>query len=863
MIDFGMDLQACIELFEKPMGLLSILEEESMFPKATDKSFTEKLNGNHLGKSNVFCKPKPPKPGQVAAHFAIAHYAGTVSYNLTGWLEKNKDPLNDTVVDQLKKGTNEVVKILFADHPGQSGDADGGGGGKKKKGSGGFKTVSSGYKEQLMNLMKTLHSTSPHFIRCIVPNETKSPGVIDAGLVMHQLTCNGVLEGIRICRKGFPNRMMYADFHHRYTILAPQIVKKGGADKVVTVGVLDTVGLAAEKYRTGNTKVFFRAGVLGELEDIRDERVNTSIAQIQSWIRGHQSRVAFGKLQEQRVALIVVQRNMKKYLQMRTWPWYRLWQKVKPYLNVTRVEDELKALEDKAIAAEAQLEKELVLRAALEKETSKLSAEKDDLGKTLDSLQGNASDFMDKENKLRAQKAELEAAVNELSMKPSSEEDARNKLFQNKKKTDAEIGTLKKDCEDMELNLQKLESEKTSKDHQMKSLNDEIAHQDELINKINKEKKHLQECNQKTAEDLQSIEDKCNHLNKVKSKLEQTLDELEDSLEREKKMRNDIDKSKRKVEGDLKLTQEAVADLERAKKEMEATISRKDKEIHSLAGKLEEEQSFVSKGGKQLKELQARLEEVEEECEHERQARAKSEKSKAALGKEMEELADRLDEAGGATAAQVELNKKRECELAKLRRDLEEGNIQQDAAVASLRKKHNDAVAEMSEQIDHLNKMKARVEKDKEGLKRDADDARAAADAMSQDKAAAEKLNKQMMGSLNETQAKLDEANRTLNDFDATKKKLAVENADLLRQIEEAESQIGQLSKMKLSLTNQCEDARKMADEESRERATLLGKYRNLEQDIDGLRDALDEEGELKADLQRQLSKANAEAQMR
>merc|ERR1719435_537591 len=119
-VDFGMDLQACITLFEQPMGLLSILEEESMFPKATDKSFVEKLNSNHLGKSNCFIKPKPPKANQVESHFAIVHYAGTVAYNLTGWLEKNKDPLNDTVVDHMKKGTNEIVKILFADHPGQS-----------------------------------------------------------------------------------------------------------------------------------------------------------------------------------------------------------------------------------------------------------------------------------------------------------------------------------------------------------------------------------------------------------------------------------------------------------------------------------------------------------------------------------------------------------------------------------------------------------------------------------------------------------------------------------------------------------------------------------------------------------------------
>merc|ERR1712212_408361 len=108
-IDFGMDLAACIELFEKPMGLLSILEEESMFPKATDKSFAEKLTANCLGKSVAFIKPKGD------AHFGICHYAGVVNYNITGWLEKNKDPLNDTVVDLLKKGTNNLVVELFAD----------------------------------------------------------------------------------------------------------------------------------------------------------------------------------------------------------------------------------------------------------------------------------------------------------------------------------------------------------------------------------------------------------------------------------------------------------------------------------------------------------------------------------------------------------------------------------------------------------------------------------------------------------------------------------------------------------------------------------------------------------------------------
>ncbi|XP_018304559.1 myosin heavy chain, muscle isoform X12 [Mycetomoellerius zeteki] len=863
-IDFGMDLLACIELIEKPMGILSILEEESMFPKATDKTFEEKLNNNHLGKSPNYLKPKPPKPGQQAAHFAIGHYAGNVPYNITGWLEKNKDPLNDTVVDQFKKSSNKLLVEIFADHPGQSGDAGGGGGakgGRGKKG-GGFSTVSSSYKEQLNNLMTTLRATQPHFVRCIIPNELKQPGVIDSHLVMHQLTCNGVLEGIRICRKGFPNRMVYPDFKLRYKILAPAAVDKAKEPKDAAAAILDSTGLDADTYRLGHTKVFFRAGVLGQMEELRDERLSKIVSWMQAYIRGYLSRKDYKKLQEQRLALVVVQRNLRKYLQLRTWPWWKLWQKIKPLLNVTRIEDEMAALEEKARKAQEAFEKEEKLRKELEDMNSKLLTEKTNLLRQLEGEKGSLSEYQEKSLKLAAQKADLESQLQDLTDRFKEEEDARNNLFQNKKKLEQEVSGLKKDIEDLELNLQKSEQDKATKDHQIRNLNDEIAHQDELINKLNKEKKNQGEVNQKTGEELQAAEDKVNHLNKVKLKLEQTLDELEDSLEREKKSRADVEKAKRKVEGDLKLTQEAVADLERNKKELEQTIQRKDKELSSLTAKLEDEQSLVGKLQKQIKELQARIEELEEEIEAERGGRAKAEKQRSDLARELEELGERLEEAGGATSAQIELNKKREAELSKLRRDLEEANIQHESSLAILRKKHNDAVAEMGEQIDTLNKLKARVEKEKVQYYSECNDLRTSCDHLSNEKAAQEKIVKQLQHQLNETQGKLEEVNRTLNDFDAAKKKLSIENSDLLRQLEEAESQVSQLSKIKISLTTQLEDTKRLADEESRERATLLGKFRNLEHDLDNIREQVEEEAEGKADLQRQLSKANAEAQL-
>ncbi|RWS13676.1 myosin heavy chain: muscle-like protein, partial [Dinothrombium tinctorium] len=508
-VDFGLDLQACIDLLEKPMGILSILEEESMFPKATDKTFEDKLNANHLGKSPNYEKPKPPNKS--GAHFALRHYAGTVPYNITNWLEKNKDPLNDCVVDQFKHGSNKLIVEIFADHPGLGGGDEGGGkggkGGARKKGSG-FQTVSGLYREQLNKLMTTLRSTQPHFIRCIIPNEKKAAGVIDSHLVLHQLTCNGVLEGIRICRKGFPNRMVYPDFKQRYTILAPTSVPKGFVDakqvaakvceaiqldsgeyklghtkacigtiltnipcphsytilaptaipkgfvdaKQVTEKVIEAISIDHNDYRFGHTKarrhiagivdakkaseiimknltqindhdyrcgdvkIFFRAGVLGRLEEMRDERLGKIITWMQAWCRWWFVKRTFKKLQEQRVALLVIQRNLRKFLLLRNWLWWKLYSKVKPMLSMARVEDEMKALEEKLKKATEELEKESKLRKDLENQNVKLLQEKNDIFLQLEAERSGLGDVEERLQKAIVQKQDLESQLNLLNI---------------------------------------------------------------------------------------------------------------------------------------------------------------------------------------------------------------------------------------------------------------------------------------------------------------------------------------------------------------------------------------------------------------------------------------------------------------
>merc|ERR1712142_372321 len=293
------------------MGL-SMLEEECIVPKATDKTYLEKLMGKHLGKNDKFSKPKPAKKGKPEAHFELGHYAGTVGYNVTGWLFKNKDPVNEAVVGMMQEASNAVCSLVFTEK-----DT-----GEKKKGSS-MATISAAHRESLMKLMTNLHSTHPHFVRCIIPNEIKKSGHIDAPLVMHQLNCNGVLEGIRICMLGLPNKMPYGDFMARYSIVAPKIFSdmkddpKGCANKA-----LPTVGMDPDDFRTGHTKIMFRAGRLSKLEEIRESALSIIVLKMQAHVRGCLVAVTYKLKAAEKKGIAYIQNNVRNYYRCKNWPWY-------------------------------------------------------------------------------------------------------------------------------------------------------------------------------------------------------------------------------------------------------------------------------------------------------------------------------------------------------------------------------------------------------------------------------------------------------------------------------------------------------------------------------------------------------------
>merc|ERR1739838_1108253 len=458
--------------------------------------------------------------------------------------------------------------------------------------------------------------------------------------------------------------------------------------------------------------------------------------------------------------------------------------------------------------------------------------------------------------------AEVELAKKQKEL--AGEEASRIELAGEVKAHSGSIGAVKKDIEDIELAITKVEQEKGNRDHTIKVLQDEVAEQDEVINKLNKEKKHLSATQSKSSEDLVCAEEKVAHLSQVKSQLEATLDQLEGGLDKEKKSRGNLEKAKRKVEGALKMAQDAVADLERTKREIEVVIGSKEKNNQLLSAKLDDEQSLVAKAQKNIKELQGRVETVESEIEAERQARASAERQRSDLAREIDQLGERLDQAGGATVAQVELNKKRESEIVKLRKDVEESNIANESVLSNMKRKQGDATLEMTEQIEALHKMKVKIDKDKVIIMAEIGDARAATDEVVRAQASQDKSNKALLDQLNATNKKVDAANLTLGDYAMSKNKIANENAELFRIVGDLENNLNIIAKQKSALGAQLNDVKALCDNEARERQLLLGKFRNLEHEVDGAKEALDEEAAGRENVLRLVAKAEGDgAQLR
>ncbi|XP_019481098.1 PREDICTED: myosin-9 [Hipposideros armiger] len=864
-IDFGLDLQPCIDLIEKPAGppgILALLDEECWFPKATDKSFVEKVvqeQGTH---------PKFQKPKQLKdkADFCIMHYAGKVDYKADEWLMKNMDPLNDNIATLLHQSSDKFVSELWKDVDRIIGlDQVAGmsetalpGAFKTRKGM--FRTVGQLYKEQLAKLMATLRNTNPNFVRCIIPNHEKKAGKLDPHLVLDQLRCNGVLEGIRICRQGFPNRVVFQEFRQRYEILTPNSIPKGFMDgKQACVLMIKALELDSNLYRIGQSKVFFRAGVLAHLEEERDLKITDVIIGFQACCRGYLARKAFAKRQQQLTAMKVLQRNCAAYLKLRNWQWWRLFTKVKPLLQVSRQEEEMMAKEEELVKVR---EKQLAAENRLtEMETlqSQLMAEKLQLQEQLQAETELCAEAEELRARLTAKKQELEEICHDLEARVEEEEERCQHLQTEKKKMQQNIQELEEQLEEEESARQKLQLEKVTTEAKLKKLEeDQIILEDQNC-KLAKEKKLLEDRIAEFTTNLTEEEEKSKSLAKLKNKHEAMITDLEERLRREEKQRQELEKTRRKLEGDSTDLNDQIAELQAQIAELKMQLAKKEEELQAALARVEEEAAQKNMALKKIRELESQISELQEDLESERASRNKAEKQKRDLGEELEALKTELEDTLDSTAAQQELRSKREQEVNILKKTLEDEAKTHEAQIQEMRQKHSQAVEELAEQLEQTKRVKSNLEKAKQTLENERGELVNEVKALLQGKGDSEHKRKKVEAQLQELQVKFNEGERVRTELADKVTKLQVELDNVTGLLTQSDSKSSKLTKDFSTLESQLQDTQELLQEENRQKLSLSTKLKQMEDEKNSFKEQLEEEEEAKRNLEKQIATLHAQ----
>ncbi|KAM8773470.1 myosin-10 isoform 2-T2 [Acanthopagrus schlegelii] len=885
-IDFGLDLQPCIDLIERPAnppGVLALLDEECWFPKATDKTFVEKLI-QEQGTHTKFQKPRQLKD---KADFCIIHYAGKVDYKADEWLMKNMDPLNDNVATLLHQSTDKFVaelwkdeiqtiqrasfydnvtsldepavdRIVGLDQVAGMNETAFGATYKTKKGM--FRTVGQLYKESLTKLMATLRNTNPNFVRCIIPNHEKRAGKLEPHLVLDQLRCNGVLEGIRICRQGFPNRIVFQEFRQRYEILTPNAIPKGFMDgKQACERMIQALELDPNLFRIGQSKIFFRTGVLAHLEEERDLKITDIIIYFQSVCRGYLARKAFAKKQQQLSALKVLQRNCAAYLKLRHWQWWRLFTKVKPLLQVTRQEEEMQAKDEELVKVkerQLKVENELV---EMERKHQQLLEEKNILAEQLHAETELFAEAEEMRVRLLSRKQELEEILHDLESRVEEEEERNQGLTNEKKKMQSHIQDLEEQLDEEEAARQKLQLDKVTAESKIKKMEEDILLLEDQNSKFLKEKKLLEDRIAEMSSQLTEEEEKAKNLGKVKNKQEMMMVDLEERLKKEEKTRQELEKAKRKLDAETTDLQDQIAELQAQIEELKIQLTKKEEELQAALARSDEETVQKNNALKQVRELQAHLAELQEDLESEKMCRTKAEKLKRDLSEELEALKTELEDTLDTTAAQQELRSKREQEVAELKKAIDEETKNHEAQIQDMRQRHATALEELSEQLEQAKRFKANLEKNKQSLETDNKEMACEVKTLQQAKTESEYKRKKLEAQLQEFTARATEVERAKGELTERSHKLQTELDNVSALLEESEKKGVKLAKEVDKLNSKLQDLEELRQEETRQKLNLSGQIRQLEVDKNTLLEQQEEDEEARRNLEKQLQTVHAQ----
>lgn len=504
--------------------------------------------------------------------------------------------MNDNITQLLMESTEANIRYMFANEAVQRRH-----GSIAKKGL--FRTVAQRHKEQLNSLMNQLNSTHPHFVRCNIPNHNKSPKFFENVLVLDQLRCNGVLEGIRIARTGYPNRMLFLDFKQRYEVLVSGLPEGYLEGAKACKLILKKVHLDEDLYKVGLTKVFFKSGVLAELEERRETMAREVFTRFQSIARGYLQRRNVCKHYFKAQATAIIKQNFQIYLGMRKNPWWKLFVRMRPLLIMSQENGRSKA-QDMAIKKLEQTVKDAESqRINSMEDKKKLELELDTMKQSLESEQQMALDQKEFLKRSQERESDLEeqlvGTLDDLDRLEIQCED----LLIAKKRVDGQAELWRSELENAALLIRQIEVDRTN-------LKDNLSSLKKQLDRVNLEQVATSRDHDKLSDELAELK---SEVQENKQRIEEQVNMLAEFDDvKQKLMDSNFDLQLTqdqfsKLSSDNKELREELDELYKASSDFESLLYNKEEELGRVKAQLKVEQIHRIEDQRKVKDLENQL----------------------------------------------------------------------------------------------------------------------------------------------------------------------------------------------------------------------------------------------------------------
>ncbi|XP_067133284.1 unconventional myosin-XVIIIa-like [Centruroides vittatus] len=738
-------------------GILSVLDEVSILPGSSERAFIEKIFNNCVTRENQHLIQR----GQHGHQFILNHFFGTSSviYNVTGWIRNSRElPVTRHAATILQDSKKDYICQLFVSCRGlfpavgncSLFNNDNFGSLRRTSSIRRAQTVAmTGIKRRSLplqikstidGLCDMLHKVQLHFVHCLLPqhnaglcdlkNLNQSVGKsissedipINIPLLRSQVRGAQILDAIRVHKQGFPEHITYSEFRRRFELLSPpehHSVHPVLDEKKTAEKLLENIDIDKSLYRLGLSKIFLRSGTLSILENQRDDKLNDVIVQFQARCRGYLSRNNYKKLKVQDMAIRCIQRNVRKFLAIHSWSWWRLLVKVLPLLNVHRTEEELRAKTEELENLKAKVEKLEKERIELKHNNDKLEVKVSELWSDLNEEQATSTHVSEMLESEISERMKLEKEVQELQNKCSQiqkkNEHMEMEVMEARTYRPSELnGDLLDDDETSSIYRQKYE--RLLKELEITKRQMQQQHEEELENQLMIKKAS----DKKFAEVLEDLEEEKRVSSQWKRKAMKANSEIQDQrlmLEEQMARNAELEKKQRKFDVELSNRQEEIIKEHflREKVEREKDMLQREKysleqELHSTRLDMEMQSEKIIMLNKELEELAGSTSGEEEITQLKR--------AKQELERKFKDQEEELEELAGQVQLLEQSKLRLEMSLEKSRQELRRELSVKDEEIEEVRAAAQKKVKNLESQLESEQEERHQVLKQKHELER-------------------------------------------------------------------------------------------------------------------------------------------------